>query len=189
MKYRTKIIFLLGLFTLPVTVVAMPISYDFTLTATNGVIVNGMFTGEDLNSDGYLRDAEVEALGYEVLQGTTLLGTTAGLSTATFPNFNFNYDLGSMSLLTSASFTTTNGQNWGWSNYPDYAIALASNRIYINGNGSNPRRPAYGAFFTQSSAPAAVPVPAPSPFALLGAGILALGCARKRQIKISELHS
>ncbi len=188
---RTNIISLLFLLTLPVTVVAMPITYNFTLTASGGVEVTGMFTGEDANADGWIRSLEVDDLSYEVRQGGALVGAAAGLSatTNTATYFQFNYHVPTMLFATTGSLAGPSGNGWCWSECgSQWSLGLDNGALYVRRSAPFVY-PIIGRTLTAQQTSAASAVPAPPPIALLGAGLIALGCARQRKRKKSALHS
>ena len=104
----------------PMTVNAIPITYDFNWSLAGGYSIEGMFTADDLNNDNFIRDAEVSLLNFSVVQaGTTLWSQTGPTSGGWAPNynsypFNFNYDLSQKSFKTANHFSGPNGQSWGW---------------------------------------------------------------------------
>jgi len=138
MKNMTKMILLITTLLFGNITNATMVSYDFTWSGNNNLSMVGMFTGDDLNSDNFLRDTEITFLMFEGFNGASSLGFTTSpqaLSNGVTGLFNFNFDLITQTFLDGNSITG-DGQLW---NVDGTGLGFydGSSSAGFNFNGSN----------------------------------------------------
>ncbi len=190
MKLQHRLFAMIVIFSLPVTANAIPVSYDFTLTTTTGLSVVGDFTANnDTPDDGWIRTAELIELNYVLNDGSTLVGTVTGLNATTSSRsdqrFNFNYNLLTGTFAQAGDGYGPDGNAWGWYHNPNAPIIIQNNNLTYH---SNITHLSHGGTIAVNGRQASA-VPSPSPIALLGAGLLALGCTRKKLRQNVTPHS
>lgn len=170
---------------MPLSAHAIPLTYNFNWTGSNGYTMTGSFTGEDAGpvTDMYIRDSEVSELFFEGFLNNISIGSN---NTAHLQNgFNFNFDVAAGAFVLGGISTTDSGQRWNVSGpvgfgfgSGDLAAALFINSGLISGS--------------ITSAPVTIraqlanAIPEPTSFALLGAGVIAFGVARRKKRKLGE---
>jgi hypothetical protein len=152
---------------------AAPVSYNFSITASEGS-ATGNFIGNDLDSSGSLSLAELLSFSVNAT-GTAHTGGPINISAANAVLSLFSFDLGTLAL----GFNASNGLSIGTPG----ALGVSCNlcavgpiflNVYRDGSGS-------GRLITAVSVTAVSVVPEPASLALVGLALTGIALSRRRK--------